>query len=232
MTIVVPITPDPQPPAKRTTTHGNGKTLKEIKAREERSLARIEMQAKAAAALAVAEDAAKISELRAQQKARVTELYVKQEQARAPQFQIDQRPILWLLVTLAAITFVTTAILTADGTIGSAAAARYAEPWMGFVLFGAVEVAILAFMLIYYISGSRLEYDGTRTKSGRWFFAMIVASAVAVGLSVYHVLDLYEFDWLSVEMWVGIGIRLVTAVFFVVLSKGIASVLFAKAVQL
>lgn len=211
---------------------GNGKTLKEIEAREQRNIARIKMEASVAEAREAAETVSRISNLRAEQRAKVAERYVAQEAVRAPQFQIDTRPVLFLLLGLSVVTFVTTAILTADGTIGSAAAARFFSPVLGFVLFGAFEIAILAFMVMYYVLGSRTEYDGTPVKATRWFVAMIAASAVTVGLSIYHVLDLYAYDWLSIDMWVGIIIRLVVAVFFVLVSKGVASVLFAKAIQL
>lgn len=211
---------------------GNGKTMKEIIAREQRKLAVIEMETRATEARAAAEDVNKITALRAQQKSRKHELYAEQEFRRAPQFQIDQRLTLWILVGLAVITFITTAILTADGTIGAAASARFAHPAFGFILFGSIEVAILAFMLMYYVNGSRVDYDGNSVVARPWFAAMIGTSAIAVGLSIYHVLDLYSYEWSSIDLWVGIGIRLTVSVLFVLISKGIATVLFARAVQL
>lgn len=159
--------------------------------------------------------------------------YAKQEAKRASQFQIDQPGTLFLLVGLAAFTFLTTAVLTADGTIGSSVAARFAFEWMGFLLFGAFEVAILAFMLMYYVLGSRINIEtGEREKATRWFVAMVAVSALTVLLSAYHVLDLYDYDWLSIDMWFGIGIRLAVSTLFVLVSKGISGVLFARAVRL
>lgn len=153
--------------------------------------------------------------------------FEKQEAKRAPQFQIDQIGTLGLLGLLGAVMFIATAILTADGTISSAALSRFAEPYMAFVLFGAVEVAILVFMLTYYIKGSR---ESGWAVTG-WFVGMVGASIVAVGLSVYHVFDLYEFAWLDPDMWVGVSIRLVVSLFFVLVSKALASVLFAKTIR-
>lgn len=170
------------------------------------------------------------------QKRRLAEMkrarYEKQEAKRAQQLQVDQTGTLRLLVALTAVTFITTAVLTADGTISAAALARFASPTLAFVLFGAVEVAVLSFMLLYYIIGSREDVDGNPIKAGHWFVAMLFASAVAVGLNVYHVFDVYEFDWLSSDMWVGVGIRFVVALFFVMISKGLASAVFARAVRL
>lgn len=230
MTVVIPT---PNPPGRPKGSRGNGKTLKEIEARETRKLAQIEFQKKADAALADAEDAQRIAQLRSEQKARATEQYVKQEEARAPQFQIDTRFTLWLLGILAGIMFIAAAVLTADGTIGSSLAARFAAEWFGYLLFGVFEVAILVFMLLYYVTGSRIDIaTGERVKSEHWFWLMIFASAVTVAASAYHVMDLYEYDFNNIDLWVGIALRVVAALFFVLVSKGIASVLFAKAIQL
>jgi hypothetical protein len=223
---------EPNPPGRPRGSRGNGKTAREKLARIENQkrvrAAEIEAQAQAARDKVRAE-----IELRREAAAiRKFDLYDAQERARAPQFQIDQRGTLYLLAGLAVVTFLTTAILTADGTIGAAASAKFAFPAFGFILFGAFEVAILAFMLMYYVLGSRVDYDGNRIKSVQWFVAMVVTSAITVLLSLYHVLDLYEYEWLSVDMWVGIGIRVAVAVFFVLVSKGIATVLFARAVSL
>lgn len=220
--------PKPQPRARR----GNGKTAREKLARIEAArqvrAAEIEAQGQAARDKIRAE----IETRREAAQVRKFELYDEQEKARAPQFQIDQRGTLYLLGALAAVTFLATAILTADGTIGAAASARFAVPWFGYILFGAFEIAILAFMLMYYVLGSRVDYDGKRIKSTQWFVAMVVAAGFTVLLSAYHVLDVYGWEWTNVDMWIGIGIRLTVAVFFVAVSKGIATTIFAKSVNL
>ena len=262
MTVVIP-QQTPSQPGRPRGSRGNGKTMNEMVKREERKLARIEMETRAgqalvthelrtplavvrayadllaerfnaadAEALAAAEDIAKITALRAEQRARVAELYAKQESARAPQFQIDQRVTLWTLSALAAIMFVAAAVLTADGTIGSAIAARFAWPWMGYLLFGVFEIAILVFMLLYYVRGSRVDYDGKRVSSLHWFAAMVFAASVTVAASAYHVMDLYNYDFASIDLWVGIGLRVIAALFFVLVSKGLASVIFAKSIAL
>jgi hypothetical protein len=225
---------EPDKPKRITATNkrGNGKSLNEIAARAERSVARIEAERQTNAALAVAEELRRTAELRTQARAMKLENYVKQEQSRAPQFQIDQRVTLYLLIALAAIMFIATAILSADGTIGAASSALFAVPWFGYVLFGAVEISILVFLLVYYVKGSRIDYEGNPEVAVQWFVAMIVMSAVSVGLSAYHVIDAYRFDWSSVQMYVGIGIRLAVTLGFVFVSKAIAGVLFAKAVHL
>ena len=158
--------------------------------------------------------------------------YLKQEQKRAEQVQIDQKGTLILLSVLGVVTFLTTAVLTADGTIGSAATAQFAYPWMGFLLFGAIEVAILAFMLLYYVKGSRVDLETGKPQTAvQWFVASVFASAIAVAASVYHVAELYEFDTTNPDLWVGAALRTVVAVFFVLISKGLASVIFAKSLR-
>ena len=158
--------------------------------------------------------------------------YMAQESKRAEQIQIDQKGTLWLLGSLAVVTFITTAILTADGTIGSAATARFFAPEFGFLLFGAIEVAILAFMLMYYVQGSRVDPEtGKPLPALQWFVASVFSSGVAVAASVYHVLELYDFDWSDPNLYVGAALRTVAALFFVLISKGVATVLFAKAIK-
>ena len=229
MTIVIP--PTPQGNNRAVAKRGNGKTLKEIADREQRSLARMEMERSVSEARRAAEDINRITELRRAQKEKMFERYDQQETKRAPQFQIDQKFTLVLLGILAAVMFVATAMLTADGTIGSSIAARFGVEWFGYILFGVFEFGILVFMLVYYINGSRMDYEGNREPASRWFVAMVATSAATVALSAYHVLDLYDYDWLSIDMWVGIGIRVAASVLFVLVSKAIAGVLFAKAVS-
>ena len=215
-----------------TRRRGNGKTAREklerLESQRKVRAAELEAQAQAARDRVAAE----ISFRREAQQNRIFEMYDAQEKARAPQFQIDQRGTLYVLGALAAVTFIATAILTADGTIGAAASAKFAVPWFGYILFGAFEVAILAFMLMYYVLGSRVDYNGNRLKSTQWFVAMIVAAGLTVALSAYHVLDVYNWEWSNVDMWIGIGIRLSVALFFVAVSKGIATTIFARSVTL
>lgn len=226
MTIVIP----PQQPGKAPAKRGNGKTLKEIAERETKSLARIDMERNLATARDMAADATKIANLRRQQKEGVFERYDKQERKRVEPFQIDQKITLVILGVLAALTFIVTGVLTADGTIGASTAARFALPWFGYLLFGAFEIGTLAFMLMYYVNGSRIDYEGKRVPAGRWFVAMVATSGLTAMLSVYHVLDVYQYDWLSIAMWAGIVIRLALAVLFVIVSKGVANVLFGRPV--
>ena len=227
MTIVVqPETP--KTPARR----GNGKTAKEMLQREERRLAIQQIEARAREAQSEADSLNKVREIRAAQRALKFDRYEQQEQKRASQFQIDQKATIILLLALTAVTFLATAVLTADGTIGAAAAAEFISPQFAFILFGAYEVAILVFMLLFYVIGSRIDDDGNPIPAVHWFVAMVVASSLTAMLSVYHVLDIYNYEWTNIDMWVGVIIRLSVAVFFVIVSKGAASALFAKAVNL
>ena len=177
--------------------------------------------------------AVQIAERTTSQAQRVIDKYEAQETARAPQLQIDQKPVFWVMLSLGILVFLATAILTADGTIGAATSARFGVAQFAYILFFVFEAATLLFMLFYYVRGSRIDIiTGKRVPAAQWFVAMVFASIFTVALSAYHVLDLYEYDWESIDMWVGIGIRIVASVFFVLTSKGIAGVLFAKALDL
>jgi hypothetical protein len=230
--------PEAQPPAGRGPgrpkgSRGNGRTAREKIARIEN--ATLVRRAEIAAQAQEARDRvlSEVERRRAGQSERVFTTYEAQESKRSPQFQIDQRGTLLLLIGLAVFTFLTTAALTADGTIGASISARFAFEWMGYLLFGAFEVAILAFMLMYYVRGSRIDIlTGERMRAGQWFFAMVAVSALTVGLSAYHVMDLYDYEWSSIDMWFGIGIRLAVSTIFVLVAKGIAGVLFARALDL
>lgn len=223
---------------------GNGKSHNERVARVQRKseLARLEIAESRAVAKAELERdaerlrsniAVQIAQRTNSQAQRVIDTYEAQEQKRAPQLQIDQTPIFWILISIAVAVFLATAALTADGTIGAAEAARFSIPWFSYILFFVFEASTLGFMLMYYVRGSRIDIlTGERIKSGQWFFAMIVSAVLTVVLSTYHVLDLYEYDWLNVDMWFGVGIRVTAATFFVLISKGIAGVIFAKALDL
>lgn len=234
---IVQIDP-PQPPERRgpgrpAGSRGNGKTAKEKIARIENAQLVRAAEVRAMAAEAKLKIIQQVEERRAKQGDRVFDTYEAQETKRSPQFQIDQKGTLYLLVGLAVVMFLTTAVLTADGTIGSAGAARFISPVLGFVLFGAFEVGILVFLLLYYIRGSRINIiTGKRVKSIQWFIAAVAVSALTVALSAYHVMDLYEYDWSSIDLYVGIGIRVAVSVLFVLISKGIAGVLFAQAIDL
>jgi hypothetical protein len=229
---------EPQPPAGRGPgrpkgSRGNGRTAREKIARIEN--ATLVRKAEIAAQAQEARDRvlAQVEARRAGQSERIFTTYETQESKRSPQFQIDQRGTLLLLVGLAIVMFLTTAVLTADGTIGSAGAAQFFSPVLGFVLFGAFEVGILVFLLLYYIRGSRINIiTGQRMKSTQWFVAAVAVSALTVGLSAYHVMDVYEYDFGQVDLYVGIGIRVAVSILFVLISKGIAGVLFAQAIDL
>lgn len=164
--------------------------------------------------------------------ARKQAAYDAQESRRAPRVQIDQKITMYVLLTIGGLIFAATALLVADGTIGSASAARYEIWWFAYLMFFTTEAAVLGFLLIYYMVGSRVDdVTGRLLPAGRWFVASVAASVIAAALSTYHVFRLYDYDLTSIDMWVGAAIRLTTTVFFVVISKGLANVIFAKAIR-
>lgn len=210
---------------------GSGKTHLEKIERAKRNFAVEQTEIELSVQRSQLAELAETQRRKEERQARVNELYARQEARRAPQAQVDQAATLITLIFLGAITFIATAVLTADGTIAAAELARFEYDWMGFVLFGAVEVAILGFMLMYYVKGSRVGYDGKPVAAAQWFVAMVFAATITVGLSIYHVMDVYDFDWENFDMWVGVVIRFVVSFLFVLVSKGLASTIFARAIQ-
>lgn len=233
----------PSEPSKRgrpAGSSGNGKTVREMEDRVKRIDASVAVKRRIAQAelevqaeKARTEMAIQIADRRTAQANRVIQTYEAQEKVRAPQLQIDQKPIFWILIGIATLVFLSTAALTADGTIGAAESARFGITWFSYILFFVFEASTLGFMLMYYIRGSRIDIlTGKRVEARQWFVAMLFSAVLTVVLSTYHVLDLYEYEWSNIDMWFGIGIRVTAATFFVIISKGIAGVIFAKALDL
>lgn len=239
MTVVVPVNPERRR-GRPSGASGNGKTIREMEERVKKIDAQVAIKHRLAqanleikAAESRAEMAIAIADRRKAQADRVIETYEAQEVVRAPQLQIDQKPIFWILIVIAGAVFLSTALLTADGTIGAAESARFGIDWFSYILFFVFEASTLGFMLMYYIRGSRIDIiTGQRVKASQWFVAMLISAILTVVLSTYHVLDLYGYAWGSIDMWFGIGIRITAATFFVIISKGIAGVIFAKALDL
>lgn len=152
--------------------------------------------------------------------------WIAQEQKRAHRFQIDQNGTLYLLVTLVGLSFLATAALTADGTIASAAYAQLQFGWMSVLYFAALEIAALAFLILYLVIGSR-----EAERPALWFKLLVADTILIVGTNVFHVLDAYGFDWDSPELWAGVVLRSVVPVFFVLLGHGLSEAVFAKAVK-
>lgn len=149
--------------------------------------------------------------------------YEAQEAKRSTRFQVDQNGTLYLLLALSAVMFAASAIIVANGTIAVAQFVGLAAPWMSWLFFGAVELAVLVFLLMYLIIGSRAEGSATG-----WFVAMIGASGVTLAANVFHVLSYWEFDWVEPRMWAGVVLGAFVPLSFILVSKGLSVVVFAK----
>lgn len=188
--------------------------------------ARVKPEPKKNATRTVYDDRREIKDIQKRVREQKIQRYERQETKRATRMQIDQNVTLWLLVGLAAVTFVTSAILTAAGTVDVAIESmQLPAPWMALLVFGAIEVAILVFLLVYILRGSRGQ------SAGHWFFAMIGAASVTVAAQIYHVARGHNFDLTNPDLYAGTILAVVIALSFVLVSKAVAGSVFSESMS-
>lgn len=152
--------------------------------------------------------------------------YEEQERKRAPRVQIDQSPVLWLLEALVAVSFAATVVLVANGTYAVSQFIGLPLEWLGWLVFFGIEVMVLISLLFYLI----LESRGDNSKM--WFGIMIGYSVVTIITNAFHTLEFWEFAWLEPRMWAGVVLSTAVPLSFVLATKGLSSVVFAKAIRL
>lgn len=160
------------------------------------------------------------------------ERYARQEAKRATRVQIDTNNTLYLLIGLTIVMFATSAVLVANGTIQVAAYIGLAFDWMAWMVFGAVEVAILVFLGMYLIIGSRSPEDGDGPKAALpWFGLMIAFSFITIAANAFHTVEFWQYDWSEPRLWVGTALSVVVPLSYVLAAKGLSRVVFARAVR-
>jgi hypothetical protein len=160
------------------------------------------------------------------------ERYIKQESKRATRPQIDQNGTLYLAIVLSVITFLASAALVANGTIGVAVFMGLAYDWLAWLVFGALEVAILTFLLFYLMIGSRSEDQGGGEKVAElWFRLMVGFSAIVIVANGFHTLEFWNFAWQEPRMYVGAALSMIVPLSYVLVSKGLSTVVFAKSIK-
>lgn len=158
--------------------------------------------------------------------------YIAQERKRATRQQIDQPATLNILISLTVASFLASAVLVAEGTALVAQYMVLPFAWFGYLVFGSVEVAILALMLLYLLIGSRPdEADPTKPgKATRWFVAMSVFVGITIICQVFKTLDGWDYAWTEPRMWVGVLLSTVVPLSYVLISKGLSTAVFARAI--
>lgn len=164
----------------------------------------------------------------------VVDRYIQQEAKRATRQQIDQPATLKILIALTVLSFVSSAVLVAEGTALVAQYMIFPKGFesFGYLVFGSVEVAILALMLLYLLVGSRPdELDPSKpAPANRWFVAMGVFVGITVLCQVFKTLDGWEYAWTEPKMWVGIVLSTIVPLSYVLISKGLSTAVFARAI--
>jgi hypothetical protein len=160
--------------------------------------------------------------------------FIAQEKKRAQRWQIDQNGTLIVLGILAVVSFIGSAILVADGTVHVAQFMILGAEWMGFMVFASIEVAILALMLLYLLVGSRPdELDPSKPANAtRWFVAMSVFVGITVISQVFKTIDGWGYEWAEPRMWVGVLLSVIVPLSYVLISKGLSTAVFARAIFL
>lgn len=160
--------------------------------------------------------------------------FIAQEAKRATRQQIDQPLTLWILIGLTIVSFISSAVLVAEGTALVAQYMIFPEGLesFGYLVFGSVEVAILALMLLYLLVGSRPdEMDPSKpAPANRWFVAMSVFVGITVLCQVFKTLDGWEYAWTEPRMWVGVILSTIVPLSYVLISKGLSTAVFARAI--
>lgn len=163
-----------------------------------------------------------------QRKAKV-DRYLEQERNRAVRPQIDQLWTLWVLVGLSILSFITSAVLVANGTIAVATFMGLAIAWMAWLVFGAIELMILVTLLGYLIIGSRIDEEtGKPADASLWFWVMVSFSAITILANGFHTLEHWNFAWGEPRMWAGIVLSMIVPFSFILVSKMLSVVVFAK----
>lgn len=161
------------------------------------------------------------------------ERYLQQESKRATRPQIDQNGTLYLSIALSVITFLASAALVANGTIAVAIFMGLAADWLAWLVFGALEVAILTFLLFYLMIGSRSEEQGGGEKSARlWFRLMVAFSGIVILANGFHAVEYWDFQWAEPRMYVGMVLAMIVPLSYVLVSKGLSTVVFAKPIKI
>lgn len=159
--------------------------------------------------------------------------YLQQESRRATRPQIDQNGTLYLSIALTVITFLASAALVANGTIAVAAYMGLAYEWLAWLVFGALEVAILTFLLFYLMIGSRsVEQGGGDRAAAPWFALMVSWSAIVIIANGFHAIEFWNFDWTEPRLYVGTLLAMIVPLSYVLVSKGLSTVVFAKPIKM
>ena len=165
---------------------------------------------------------------REQQEAR----YERQEAARAPGVQIDQKVILYIWIIGITIAFIASAIVSYNGITAVAEFVGLTVPWMGGLFFFFIELMYLLFLVAYLILASRVRADGKKERTFGAIMGMVGFGTVAVLANGFHTINFWNYDFLEPRMWAGLVLAVSAPLAIISVSKMASRVVFAKAISI
>jgi hypothetical protein len=158
--------------------------------------------------------------------------YKRQESKRADLVQIDQNVVLYSLIGISAVVFVTSGVISFNGmtSVAEFVGSLPGWEWIRYMFFGGVEVAIIGFLGLYLLAGSREDADPKSVKLN--FGVMVGLSMIAVFANMFHTFDFWKWNWVEPRMYAGVVLSTVIPLSFIFISKQLSDVVFAKAISL
>jgi len=165
---------------------------------------------------------------REQQEAR----YERQEAARAPGVQIDQKVVLYIWIVGITIAFIASAIVSYNGITAVAEFVGLTVPWMGGLFFFFIELMYLLFLVAYLILASRIQENGKKERTFGAILGMVGFGLVAVLANGFHTINYWDYDFLEPRMWAGLVLAMSAPIAIISASKMASRVVFAKAISI
>lgn len=164
--------------------------------------------------------------------AKKLERYEKQESKRAEPIQPDQRGVLIVALTIAAIALVASGVISYNGITSVAQFVGLGADWQASMFFAFVEMLIVLFTVLYLVLGSRPRDDGKPEKARIEFAGLVTFSAIAIYGNLIHTLDFHDFVLDSIETWTGVVLSVSAPIAVIWVTKSASRVLFARPVRL
>ena len=158
--------------------------------------------------------------------------YERQEAARAPGVQIDQKVILYIWIIGITIAFIASAIVSYNGITAVAEFVGLTVPWMGGLFFFFIELMYLLFLVAYLILASRVQENGKKERTFGAIMGMVGFGLVAVLANGFHTINYWDYDFLEPRMWAGLVLAMSAPLAIISISKMASRVVFAKAISL
>lgn len=158
--------------------------------------------------------------------------YERQEAARAPKIQIDQKSILYLWIAGISIAFLASAVVSYNGITAVAEFVGLTAPWMGGLFFFFIELMYLLFLVAYLILASRIREDGKKERTFGAIMGMTGFGTVAVFANAFHTINFWNYNFTEPRLWAGTILAVAAPLAIISASKMASRVVFARAISI